>query len=122
MARRTEEEWEVYQFPLEAKLQDFIMKRIKEYRKKNGGLGKHYLKAFKVADRHTSGISDVILCVCGEFVAIELKVGKNKPSDLQANFLEEIALAQGTAGVAYTWGEFKYLINRILERHGAPLL
>ena len=107
IARRTEEEWEVT-IPTRSEIARLGCEGIKEYWKKNGGLGKRYLKAFKVADRPIlPGIGDVILCVCGEFVAIGAKkaVGKNKPSDLQANFLDEIALAQGTAGVAhYTWG------------------
>lgn len=118
MSKRTEEQWEKHRFPLEAKLQEFITKRIKEYRKNNG---KHIMM-FKASDRYHSGISDLILCVCGEFVAVELKISNNKPTELQKQFLNDVNDAKGVAGVAWNWKDFKDIINPVLERHDKPLL
>lgn len=48
-----------------------------------------------------SGISDIIGVVRGRFVAIELKVGKNRPTALQSRFLDEVRRALGIGIVAY---------------------
>ena len=45
------------------------------------------------------GISDILLCKDGHFVAIELKVGKNKPTKLQERFIKQIKLHGGHAFV-----------------------
>jgi len=38
------------------------------------------------------GKSDIILCYRGLFVAIEMKVGSNKPSDQQERFLHDVQI------------------------------
>ena len=38
----------------------------------------------------------------GRFVAVECKVGKNKPTELQAAYLEEVRKRGGIARVAYS--------------------
>lgn len=48
-----------------------------------------------------SGISDIIGLVRGKFVAIELKVGKNRLTALQSRFLAEVRRAWGIGIVAY---------------------
>lgn len=45
------------------------------------------------------GDPDILLCVCGFFVAWELKVGKNKATKLQAHKLDQIKKAGGIARV-----------------------
>jgi hypothetical protein len=40
--------------------------------------------------------------VDGKFVAIECKIGRNKPTDLQNAYLEEIRKRGGIAIVAYS--------------------
>lgn len=105
MARkRTEKEWENHQFPRESALQNYVMKRLKQLP------NTHF---FKVADRFTSGISDIIGVVNGKFIAIELKVGYNKPTKLQEMFITLITKAGGVGGVAYTWGEVKDIIKKV---------
>ena len=116
--RKTEKEWEEHNFPLEAKLQDFVLRRIKEYRNING----NHVFAFKIADRYTTGISDLLLCVCGQFVAIELKVGKNTTTPLQEHFIRTVRYAGGKTKVSRNWGDVKEVVNPILKRNGKPVL
>lgn len=65
---------------------------------------------FKIADRYTGGISDIIGVCNGKFVAIELKVKNNRPTALQSAFLKIIKACGGIGGVAYTWGEVKEIV------------
>lgn len=44
-----------------------------------------------------SGVSDVVCCVRGRFLAIECKAGKNKPTALQEREIEAVRAAGGTA-------------------------
>ncbi|MFN3705305.1 MAG: VRR-NUC domain-containing protein [Thermoflexales bacterium] len=46
-----------------------------------------------------SGVPDIIACVCGQFVAIECKAGKNKPTALQVREIESIRRHGGRAMV-----------------------
>ena len=118
MPKRTEEEWERHRFPRESQLQTYITKRINEYRAKYSTI----IKMMKIADRHNSGISDFLLCIGGTFVAVELKIGANKPTALQKQFIKEINEAGGITGVAWNWGDFKKIVNPVLKLHKAPLL
>lgn len=45
----------------------------------------------------TSGVSDIVACYEGLYIAIECKAGKNKLSELQKMFLEKVAAAGGLA-------------------------
>jgi Holliday junction resolvase len=45
----------------------------------------------------TSGVSDIIVCHQGRYIAIECKAGKNKLSELQKMFLEKVQQAGGVA-------------------------
>ncbi len=47
----------------------------------------------------TAGIPDIIVCLKGRFIALEAKVGRNKPTKLQAATIEQIRRAGGTAVV-----------------------
>lgn len=52
---------------------------------------------------HREGISDVIgFTGTGKFIAVELKVGTNKPTEHQQNFLAEVRKRGGIAIVAYS--------------------
>lgn len=46
-----------------------------------------------------SGVPDIIACVNGKFLGIEVKAGKNKPTALQVRELERIRAAGGVAVV-----------------------
>jgi len=50
------------------------------------------------------GISDILLCVCGRFVAVELKAEDGRPSELQTRFLQRIEHAGGHSYLLYPDG------------------
>ena len=50
----------------------------------------------------TAGIPDIIVCHKGRFIALEAKVGRNKPTKLQAATIDQIRRAGGTAAVVYS--------------------
>ena len=62
-----------------------------------------------------TGISDWLVCVGGLFVAIELKVDKNKPSKKQEIFLKEVREAGGAAFACWSLNEVKQVIKAIME-------
>jgi len=45
----------------------------------------------------TNGVSDIVVCFEGKYVAIECKAGKNTLSELQKVFLEKVSAAGGLA-------------------------
>jgi sulfur transfer protein SufE len=67
----------------------------------------------KLNDRVTSGLPDIVGCVAGVFIAIELKT-KSKVTALQAYTLRKIDSANGQTFVATpdNWAEiYQYLIK-----------
>lgn len=73
---------------------------------------------YKASDRYHKGISDVIICVRGIFVGAELKADDGKPSPHQLLFIKQIQRAGGVAGVCYTLGEVKELVEEARRRAG----
>lgn len=65
----------------------------------------------KVSDRFKKGISDILMCVRGIFVAIELKAGSNRATPHQRVFIKGIVDAGGVGGVCETLGQVKALID-----------
>lgn len=77
-----------------------------------------YVKYF--ANRNTrSGVPDLLACVNGYFVAIEVKAENGKPSDLQLWNVVQIRNAGGIAIVLYPdqFDEFKRLIDELKHGH-----
>lgn len=69
--------------------------------------GAWYVKYF--ANRNTkSGIPDVLACVNGYFVAIEVKAQNGHPSDLQIHHCTEIRIAGGFSFALYPSGFEKF--------------
>jgi Holliday junction resolvase len=62
-----------------------------------------------------SGVPDIIACVDGQFLAIECKAGKNKPTALQVREIENIRLAGGVAVVANeeNWESVRTLVRSL---------
>lgn len=58
-----------------------------------------------------AGVSDLIGCLGGRFVAIELKIGNNKLTPIQQHFLTQMALAGAVAGVAYDLDDIKNIVE-----------
>jgi len=61
--------------------------------------------------KNTKGVSDIVACSpTGLFIACEIKVGYDKPSEMQQNFLQNVAEKGGYAFIVYDLDEFlKYL-------------
>lgn len=57
----------------------------------------------------TAGVPDVIACINGRFIALELKVEQGRASPLQSRNIEKINEAGGYARVVYPkdWEELK---------------
>ncbi|MDU4378119.1 MAG: VRR-NUC domain-containing protein [Anaerococcus vaginalis] len=62
------------------------------------------------------GVPDLLCCVNGKFLAIEVKGDGGEPSELQLHEIEEIKKAGGVALVSYPddFDELKKLIRRLL--------
>lgn len=65
----------------------------------------HYAVKLGGGPYQTPGLPDVLAVVNGRAVMVELKVGSNKPTPLQALTLERLKAAGAVAGVAYTLAE-----------------
>lgn len=59
----------------------------------------------------TAGVPDIICCCEGKFVALEVKVPGNKPTELQKRTLEAIEAAGGVAAVVHSVDEVKAVIS-----------
>lgn len=62
-----------------------------------------------------SGVPDLLCCVNGYFVAVEVKASKGKPTALQIHNCTEIRVAGGFAFILYPSGfeEFKQFIKKL---------
>ena len=58
-----------------------------------------------------AGIPDIIVCYKGQFVGLECKVGKNKPTVLQELTIRQIRSAGGIAEVVRSVEEVKQIIE-----------
>jgi Holliday junction resolvase len=65
-----------------------------------------------------SGVPDIICCVNGHFLAIEVKAGTNKPTALQVREIEAIRRCNGVAVVANdeNWDMVRGLVHNMKER------
>lgn len=88
--------------------------KIKNYLKNNNCW---YVKYF--ANRMTkSGVPDILACVNGYFVAIEVKASNGKPSELQLWNRDEIRKSRGISIILYPnqFDDFMLLIKDLIER------
>ena len=65
----------------------------------------------------TAGIPDIIVCHKGRFIALEAKVGHNKPTKLQAATIAAIRKAGGVAAVVYSIEDVQVIIGRTEARY-----
>ena len=86
-----------------AVLEKNIQKEILNFLNING------IFAFKVSGGmfQKSGISDIIACHCGKFVAIEVKRPGGKVSPLQEDFCQKVHYHGGQAIIAYSLDDVK---------------
>lgn len=63
--------------------------------------------------RTAKGAPDVIACICGKFVAFELKVGNNKQQPDQLIHEKRIKQSMGLHYVVYDFETFKNIVSEI---------
>lgn len=87
--------------------------KIKKYLKEHGA---YFLKYWAGAQFTKSGIPDILACVNGYFVAIEVKAQNGKPSELQLYNIGQIQKAGGFAYVVYPsgWERLKDILDGLL--------
>ena len=85
--------------------------KVKAFLKKDGC---YFVKYFGCAFTQ-AGVPDLLCCVGGRFVAVELKSENGKPSNLQIYNIEEIKKSGGIAFVLYpqNFEEFKTVIRKL---------
>lgn len=88
-----------------------ITKKVKEWLEIQPDI--HFYKA---SDRYHKGVSDLILCVGGIFVGVELKADKGRASAHQTLFIRNVRDAGGVAGVCYNLAEVKTLVEKARAR------
>lgn len=71
---------------------------------------------WKVSDRFTAGVPDIVGCFCGLFFAIELKDQGKEPRPLQSQILKRINRAKGLAISTDNVVEVKMLIAKLRRR------
>ena len=70
----------------------------------------------KISDNFQKGVSDILICVRGIFVACELKAEGNTASPHQIKFIENVEKAGGIGGVCYTLDEVIQLVEKARKR------
>ena len=76
----------------ESQIQKKILKYLKE----------QHIYAFKVITANRKGIPDIIACIDGEFVALEVKRPGGKPTALQELNIRDIKKSGGEARIVYS--------------------
>lgn len=86
--------------------------KIKRYLKERGC----YRVKYFGCSYSESGTPDILACVNGYFLAIEVKAQNGKPSELQLAKIAQIRKAGGFAYVAYPsgWDKLKAVIDGLL--------
>ena len=69
---------------------------------------------WKASDRYHAGIPDIIGCVQGRFIAIEVKIDGNKPTPLQVYYIGKIQECGGfSETVTYNNKKKTYTIKNV---------
>jgi len=77
----------------------------------------HGLYVLKTQERARRGILDLILCVKGKYVSIELKIDGERPTKLQQYNIDKIRAAGGVAffTTPFGWPEHLKILKGMLE-------
>ena len=78
----------------EGELQSYVLSRLRAMPE---------MAVVKVIQATENGVSDILLCAKGRFVALELKSEKGKPTALQLLFIHKVIQAGGHANVCKCW-------------------
>lgn len=84
--------------------------KIKDFLKEQGAWE---IKYWAGAAYTKAGIPDILACINGHFVAIEVKAANGHPTDLQIHSIQDIRNAGGFAFVLYPsgWAWFKEFVE-----------
>lgn len=87
--------------------------KIKKFLKDNGA---YFIKYWGGGQFTKSGIPDILACINGYFVGIEVKASNGRPSELQIYNINKIRQAGGQAFVLYpsAWEDFKTFVNLLM--------
>ncbi len=99
-------------------------RRIMAWRSNSGSVTATY-KGKKRYVRFSSmaGLSDICAILPGGvFLAVECKIGKNKPTDEQRNFLDAVKAKGGVALVIYSADQLMQELDVLLEPNGLGLV
>ena len=74
-----------------------------------------YCWTLKTNERSVRGIPDILICLRGQFIALELKVGENVADPLQQFYLDKIKAAGGFSLVVWpaTWHQVMPVLLKI---------
>ena len=88
--------------------------KVKEFLKQNGAW---YVKYWAGAPYTKSGIPDILACIDGHFVGIELKSSNGRPSALQIYNVRKIRESGGAAFVLYpsAFMDFQKFVSELHE-------
>lgn len=91
--------------------------KIKAFLKEQGAW---FIKYWAGSKFTKDGVPDILACINGYFVAIEVKAPNGKPSELQKYHVREINKACGFAVILYPkdWDLFKELVNYLNDNDG----
>ena len=67
--------------------------------------------AVKVEVANFRGCPDILACVCGRFLAIEVKEGENKLSEIQNEQIKRISHSGGIALIVRNFDDFVLLLK-----------
>ena len=71
---------------------------------------------FKASERYIKGVSDILCCCSGIFVAIELKAKNNEASQQQIRFIEKIVSSGGVGGICKSIKDVQGLLSKAREK------
>ena len=97
------------QWPLSYEDEDELLDDAKTFLE---ALSRRGVTALRICDRYTAGIPDILCCVQGKFVGIELKDNSGTPSAPQERTIERIIKAGGVAGVCRSIYDIVDLLNK----------
>ena len=92
-----------------SKKEQDIQTKIMEYITSIGGLP---IKFNNIGIYAKAGVSDILACIKGRFVAIEVKKPGNKPSKLQENFIDGV---NSIGGLAFWADNLKDVKDKLKE-------
>ena len=72
---------------------------------------------YHASDKWRKGIPDILIIYKGQTIAIELKVGNNKLTQIQKQTLKDIYLAGGESDIFYNMKDLKEYIKNIKKKH-----